>query len=574
MHFSFSSGVHLAAVVVVGPWGAALVAAFGVAFVDRLRGVPLRNVGFNASAFAVPCVVGGYLYVLVGGSVGMLVLPSDLPALAALAIVAYGTNLLLVSTVIGLATGQRPVALAGETASGQGFTAVSEAGFGIALAYFAIYAPWVSLALAPLVIGAYRAHALLERHRRETTQALETFARIVDERDAFTSDHSARVATLVAGLAHWAGLSTREVARLRWAGRLHDLGKVVVDTAVLHKPGRLDESEWEILRRHPRLSARIIRRFELASNEALAVEHHHERYDGKGYYKAPSSPIAAHILTVADSFDAMTSDRPYRQGRAEEAALVEIEQASGSQFHPIVAKAFAAYLRGTPVEVALTKVELRELGNLWTVEHERRRPRWATRPTPQSAGVFLAVLGLGLLLAGLHLPAWIALGGAAAALVWSERSTALRRRVLTGLQQALRLPGDTERADAFVALLSERSGLRWAGIIDGGRYEVGGLRHSWLGDGPAAEALTTWLARALGHDDLAFGDGAVAGIEGWLACLPVGERRSPNAYLVLQFDASPSRPVTDALRDCADTLAPALAGLSSEPLQPRLTAVG
>src|SRR5206468_7655104 len=106
-----------------------------------------------------------------------------------------------------------------------------------------------------------------------------------------------------------------------WAGRLHDLGKVAVDSTVLRKPDRLDREEWAAVRRHPRLSARLLQRFEPVATQARAVELHHERVDGRGYYGVADEdlPLAAHFLIVADSYDAMTTDRPYRPSVSKEA---------------------------------------------------------------------------------------------------------------------------------------------------------------------------------------------------------------------------------------------------------------
>ena len=152
----------------------------------------------------------------------------------------------------------------------------------------------------------------------------------------------------VDSLARALGFPYSDIDRLRWAARLHDLGKVAVDAAVLGKTGKLTPAQWGTVWRAPRLSARLLRRFELSAAEARAVEYHRERFDGRGYYGIPSAdqPLAAHFLVVADSFDAMTSDRPYRVGLSTEEALAEIERNIGTQFHPAVAKAFVALQRG------------------------------------------------------------------------------------------------------------------------------------------------------------------------------------------------------------------------------------
>src|SRR5437764_1579271 len=153
------------------------------------------------------------------------------------------------------------------------------------------------------------------------------------------------------------------MSRRGWAARLHDLGKVAVDASLLRKEGRLDGAEWAAMRRHPRLSARLMQLFEFAAGQARAVEFHHERYDGQGYYGIEGSalPLASHFLIVADSFDAMTNDRPFRPALSHDEALAEIERNSGTQFHPTVAKAFVAVLRGRDPKDVLTANDLTEL---------------------------------------------------------------------------------------------------------------------------------------------------------------------------------------------------------------------
>ena len=159
------------------------------------------------------------------------------------------------------------------------------------------------------------------------------------------------------------GFPYTDIDRLRWAARLHDLGKVAVDASVLGKAGKLTPQQWGTVWRAPRLSARLLRRFELSAAEARAVDYHHERIDGKGYYGLPAEqqPLASHFLSLADSFDAMLSDRPYRAGLSVDEALAEIESKIGTQFHPAVAKAFIAVQRDRDPYAALTPEEEEEL---------------------------------------------------------------------------------------------------------------------------------------------------------------------------------------------------------------------
>src|SRR5438045_8552805 len=125
----------------------------------------------------------------------------------------------------------------------------------------------------------------------------------------------------------------------------------------------LDGAEWAAMRRHPRLSARLMQRFEFAAGQARAVQFHHERFDGQGYYgiDGDALPLASHFLIVADSFDAMTHDRPFRPALSREDALAELERNSGTQFHPTVAKAFVAVERGEDPAALLSTGELAQL---------------------------------------------------------------------------------------------------------------------------------------------------------------------------------------------------------------------
>jgi HD-GYP domain len=242
---------------------------------------------------------------LAGGQTGSLRLLDDL-----IAVVALGLAYLTVRTLL------LDVVRRHETFDPRLVASAGEVGLGATLALLAIGHPWNVVLLVPVAIAVQQVQQRLKSLQRETLRALETFANIVDERDPSTYRHSLRVAGYVDGLARALELPYSEIDRLRWAGRLHDLGKVAVDASLLRKQGTLDGAEWAAMRRHPRLSARLLQRFEFVSAQARAVELHHERMDGAGYYGIGGDdlPLASHFLIVADSFDAMTTDRPYRAG--------------------------------------------------------------------------------------------------------------------------------------------------------------------------------------------------------------------------------------------------------------------
>ena len=158
--------------------------------------------------------------------------------------------------------------------------------------------------------------------------------------------HAERVATQSRRVARRLGLTSREARRVECAARLHDVGKIIVSPEILEKPGRLVPCEHAEIQRHAIFGARLVASLEDPELIAI-VRHHHERWDGKGYpdgLKGEDIPLGARIIAVADSFDAMTSDRPYRRALSHATALAEIERNSGIQFDPQVVEAFQRYM--------------------------------------------------------------------------------------------------------------------------------------------------------------------------------------------------------------------------------------
>jgi putative nucleotidyltransferase with HDIG domain len=558
---SFSSGVHIAAVLLVGPWTAALVAAFGVVVVDLLRGSPRLQVAYNASAFAISILAGGLAFQALGGVPGdHLHFSSNFAAIGALVVVAYLLNTLFMSAIVAFNDGASLGPLA-QAAGIDGLqSGAAEAGLGVAVAWFGLHDPWAIVLLVPLALAVYQSYARLATLRRETVRALETFANMVDERDNSTFRHSARVADYVEELAEALGFPSTEVARLRWAGRLHDLGKISVDASVLRKPAKLDEDEWQAMRRHPRLSARLLRRFRFAAGESRAVEYHHERADGRGYYGIDPGniPLAAHFLIVADSYDAMTSDRTYRLGLSSEQALAEIEGNLGTQFHPIVGKAFLALRRGENVLAALTDEERLELRGLLS---STRRPVLRRRELPTeyiaAGGVIAALVALG---AGFPLLAVPAVLLAAAGLALLRVSDHRKRRLIRGLTAVL--DGERPRDATFSQLAAVIAGacdLRWAGLVGWRERDcTGSIELEWQGGSiaPSETSLTSWLLReAETADGLPVAQGAELGREDLHIAVPLYDGDVVGGYFVLAVGGRLPLSVCQALSSCAAAMA-------------------
>ena len=169
--------------------------------------------------------------------------------------------------------------------------------------------------------------------------------------------HSGHVAELVVGVARRLGMSEIECTELVRAAELHDLGKIAIPYAVLHKDGPLDAAEWEMMRRHAVIGANILSSAPALAGVAEIVRHHHERFDGGGYPHGLSGtaiPLGSRIVFVCDSFDAMVSARPYRRAMSEEGALEELRRHAGTQFDPDVVDAFCAERRERQASSALS----------------------------------------------------------------------------------------------------------------------------------------------------------------------------------------------------------------------------
>jgi len=182
-----------------------------------------------------------------------------------------------------------------------------------------------------------------------TVDKIKKIVEEVEEKDGYTKDHCMRIMKLSMALGQKLGLSSHDLYRLNLASYLHDVGKIKIPDHILMKPGNLTEEEWSIIKNHPTYGKEILEEtnLPLLVDAAKIVEQHHERYDGSGYpkgLKGDEIMIEAAIIAVADSYDAMTSDRVYRKAMSKERVIYEIIQGSGSLYHPDVVQAFLAII--------------------------------------------------------------------------------------------------------------------------------------------------------------------------------------------------------------------------------------
>jgi len=188
---------------------------------------------------------------------------------------------------------------------------------------------------------------LVESLERLFVGAIGTLVATVEAKDIYTYGHSTRVSKVARQIAERMELSAEEQDTIKVAGLLHDIGKIGIPESILNKPGKLTDEEWSYIRSHPQIGESIIRQMgsERLKGVESIVRHHHERLNGQGYpdrLAGDAIPLGARILAVADSYDAMTSNRPYRPSYTMEAAVEELQRNAGTQFDPRVVAAMAA----------------------------------------------------------------------------------------------------------------------------------------------------------------------------------------------------------------------------------------
>ncbi len=173
--------------------------------------------------------------------------------------------------------------------------------------------------------------------------SIYALANATDARDHYTGEHSKKMVSIVKEVGRKLGLEKKDVINLERAAVLHDLGKIGISDSILRKKGRLTKKEYEEIKRHPVIGAEIIRSIHFLKDVVPLILHHHERFDGSGYasgLKGGNIPVGARVLAVADVYQALISDRPYRRAYPKRTAIKIIREGSGTEFDPEVVRAF------------------------------------------------------------------------------------------------------------------------------------------------------------------------------------------------------------------------------------------
>ncbi|MDD4088573.1 MAG: HD-GYP domain-containing protein [Tissierellia bacterium] len=232
-------------------------------------------------------------------------------------------------------------------------------GIVVAFSYNSYGTSGIMLFFIPLMFARYTFKLYLDM-RKNYFETLNVLVRAIEASDPYTSGHSMRVSAYAEAIAKQIGLPQNKIDLIKSAALLHDIGKIGIDKNILNKTGKLKREEFEKIKSHPEIGATIIADLSYLSNISGIIKHHHERNDGKGYPDGlcyEDIPLETSILTVADSFDAMTTDRPYRSALSLESALQEIKNNEGTQFNPDIVDDAIIALKNVFFKIAEEKVE-------------------------------------------------------------------------------------------------------------------------------------------------------------------------------------------------------------------------
>ncbi len=341
INISVGMPVSVASIMLLGPHGAPLVSA-SLAISGR---IPWFKRIFNGGMGAIQALLGALVYQAVGGqnalAPGFTFDPRTtlFPILLATLVMEMVNGLLMV-TVIALTERVSPVRVWFGTLAESALPMFIYSIFGLLLAVVWSYVGPISavLVLVPLMVARW-VFAQFAARQEAYEATVRSLIQAVETKDSYTRGHSERVSRASVLIGRVSGMREDRVTSLRYAGMLHDVGKLGVPTAVLQKAGKLTEAEFDAIQQHPARGREITKDLEFLGEAIEGIHLHHERIDGRGYplgLKGSEIPEFARIIAVADAFDSMTTTRSYRGARSIEDAVHELRRCKGSQFDPVM----------------------------------------------------------------------------------------------------------------------------------------------------------------------------------------------------------------------------------------------
>jgi len=332
-----SSPIDLAAIMLLGPAASVFVEAIAT-FVSEvfIQKRPAVKIAFNVPLLILTVGLAGLAYQSFGKSWTSLESPRFLLPLFVCGIVYFIINTFSISAVIGFSDNKNPLKVWKQNYMWTFFHIIAFLPVGaiIALTYLKSGMWTVGLFVIPLFLARYSFQLYVEM-KEAHINTVAALSSAIDASDPFTHGHSYRVSRYALRLGKEMNLSSKDLEILEYSSLLHDIGKIAIQHDVLLKVGKLNEDEIKTLRQHPSIGADIVENLKFLKEAAVIVRHHHEQPDGKGYpggLRGDDIPVGSRILLVADAFDAMTSDRPYRKGLPVDKVIEQFKTYKGKQF--------------------------------------------------------------------------------------------------------------------------------------------------------------------------------------------------------------------------------------------------
>ena len=347
LEFTVGGAVLVAAAIVFPEPLPVLIAVLPSVAADLVRHKSLDRTAVNAASDATTVFVAGFVYQMLDPGAIWLDSWQDVASLAAVVGTYYFFSTGPPALMVSLMKRQPVLHVLRANMYSAYMDLVGLLLFGVLTAYIWVFAPRLTIILVSLGVIIYKVFELAGRLNVETVQALQTIVDVVDERDRYTYNHSLLVAEYSRLVAERLVTDPQQVETIVRAAYLHDIGKIGIPDGELNKPGPLSAGEYEQMKKHPAIGARILASYSQFSEGAGIVLAHQERYDGSGYPAGLAGdliPIGARIIAVVDAYVAMTTNRPYRNALSTAQAVDELRQGIGTHFDPVVCATFLKLL--------------------------------------------------------------------------------------------------------------------------------------------------------------------------------------------------------------------------------------
>lgn len=352
MYFSTSFAINIASFVLYGPLFTIIVAVMGISLsvlkIDNkykhIFNIPIYKTLYNYCSIILPILYGNYIFVKMGGIYSIDVITKHPIPIILFCLINFFIGVLAVS-ILGAVLNKKSLiffVFVNTKMAALNFLAMAPLGLIGAVIFNSYHYFGFILFTFPILMTRFTFSLFIEA-KTKYIQTVDVIMHAMEARDKYTEGHSKRVAEISYMIATELKYNEWKLEDLNISALLHDVGKIGIDDQILNKPGKLTDEEYNIIKGHPEIGYRILKEINDIDNVKAIVKYHHERYDGMGYpegKKHDELSLDVFIVQLADSIDAMATNRPYRSAMNEEEILNEINKCKGTQFHPIVVDAY------------------------------------------------------------------------------------------------------------------------------------------------------------------------------------------------------------------------------------------